>query len=72
MRIRFKGREQKKRYVTDFFCYDQIVVEIKAADVLCSKDEAQLTNALDVSKTRVGLLINFGSVGRLDWKRSVV
>ena len=32
--IRFKGRELKKMYRVDFICYDDILVELKANDLL--------------------------------------
>ena len=34
-------------------------------------EEAQLLNYLNATGLRVGLLINFGDPGRLDWKRMV-
>jgi len=70
--ITYKGRRLKKEYEADLVCYGQIVVELKALDCLSSKEEAQLLNYLKATGLRVGLLINFGSVGKLEWKRFVV
>jgi GxxExxY protein len=69
--IRFKIRILKKRYEPDLLCYNQVIAELKAANQLCSADEAQLLNYLKATGLRVGLLINFGSVGKLEWKRYV-
>ena len=69
--IRFKEFQLKKEYEADFVCYDKIIVEIKALDVVASKEEAQLLHYLKTTGFRIGLLINFGSVGTLEWKRYI-
>jgi GxxExxY protein len=69
--IFYKERMLEKFFVTDFACYDCIMVEIKAERQLTGTDEAQLLNQLKATKARVGVLINFGSVGKLEWKRFV-
>jgi GxxExxY protein len=40
-------------------------------DRFYGKEEAQLLNYLKTTGLRVGLIINFGDAGRLDWKRYV-
>ncbi len=70
--VRYKGVPLKKLYVADFVVLGEIIVEIKAQEKLTSRDEAQLLNYLHATGKRVGLLINFGSVGKLEWKRFVV
>lgn len=69
--IQYKQHYLKQRYVSDFICYDQIIVEIKALDRLRSIEEAQILNYLKATKLRIGILINFGSIGRLEWKRFI-
>lgn len=69
--IRYKGQELKKAYEADFICYGQMVVEIKAADQLTSRDEGQLLHYLKATGLRVGVLMNFGSHPKLEWKRFV-
>jgi GxxExxY protein len=69
--IKFKGHYLRKRYEADFICYDKILVEIKAQSILTSVDEAQLINYLKASGIKVGVLINFGSFPRLEWKRFI-
>jgi len=70
--IFYKGQPLKKRYVPDVVCFDQIIVELKVIERLSTIEEAQLLNYLKATRKRVGLLINFGSRGRLEWKRYVV
>ena len=48
-----------------------MVVEIKAADQLTSRDEGQLLHYLKATGLRVGVLMNFGSHPKLEWKRFV-
>ncbi len=71
LRITYKGHPLKKEYEADLVCYGQIIVELKALDRLSGKEEAQILNYLKASGLQVGLLINFGSHGRLEWKRFV-
>ncbi len=70
--IEYKGTAIEKEYVADFVCFDQIIVEIKALNQLSTVDWSQVLNYLKVSRMRVGLLFNFGSVGRLEWKKLVI
>ena len=70
--INYKGTILKKEYYADFVCYEQIIVELKAETALCGRDVSQLLNYQKAAKMRVGLLFNFGSVGKLEWKRYVI
>lgn len=65
----YKGQRLDICYRADVICYEQIIVELKALDRLTSKEESQLLNYLSATGLRVGLLINFGSRGKLEWKR---
>jgi GxxExxY protein len=58
--IYYKGIQLQKYYVADLFCFDKIIVEIKALSELTSANEAQLLNYLKILNQKVGLLINFG------------
>ena len=69
--IFFKGERLKKYYVADFLIYDKIMIEIKALKSLTSHEEAQLLNELKITRTKLGLLINFGSDQKLEWKRRI-
>ncbi len=70
--IEYKGVTLEKVYVADFVCFDKIIVEIKALTQLSTLEWSQLINYLKVSHMRVGLLFNFGSNGRLEWKKFVL
>lgn len=67
--IYYKGRKLSTEYQADLVCYGKIVVELKALDRLSGKEEAQVLNYLKATGFRVGVLINFGSRGKLEWKR---
>ena len=71
LRIAFKGRYLKKTYTSDFLVFGKVIVELKALDHLTSHDEAQLLNYLKATGMQVGVLINFGSASKLEWKRMV-
>ncbi|HNB54943.1 MAG TPA: GxxExxY protein, partial [Anaerolineales bacterium] len=72
LQVFYKGQLLQKEYFADFVCYEKIIVEIKALNHLSGLEESQLINYLKVSGLRLGLLINFGSVGKLEWKRLIV
>src|SRR5882724_3717709 len=69
--IFYKGIRLNKEYLADLLCFDKIIIELKAIDRLSRKEESQVLNYLKAANMRVGLLINFGSVGKLEWKRFV-
>ena len=53
-------------------CFGQIIAELKVCEGLSGIEEAQLLNYMKATGNRVGLLINFGSRVRLEWKRYVI
>jgi GxxExxY protein len=72
LQIRYKEHILSKEYLADMICYGKIVVEFKALDTLSSKEDAQVLNYLKATGMKVGVLINFGSHGKLEWKRLVL
>jgi GxxExxY protein len=66
--IHYKGRKLEKEYMADFFCYHNIIVELKAIKKITEIEEAQLLNYLKATKSPLGILVNFGNP-RLEWKR---
>jgi len=48
---------------------DLVIVELKAAESLCEKHEAQLINYLKATKIEIGLLMNFGK--KAEFKRKI-
>ncbi|KAA3614771.1 MAG: GxxExxY protein [Calditrichaeota bacterium] len=71
LKIFYKERKLEKKYKADYIAWDKIVVEFKCIPKLTSKEEAQILNYLKATKLKLGLLINFGSSGRLEWKRYI-
>ena len=58
--LTYKGKVLNKRYVADFVCYSNIIIELKALSELNSLHKSQLINYLKITKLKLGLLVNFG------------
>ena len=71
LQIYYKGQALRQIYIADLVCYGQIIVELKALTRLSPREEAQILHYLKATGYRVGLLINFGSTDKLEWKRFV-
>jgi GxxExxY protein len=71
LKVKYKDRYLQKTYIADMIAYDKIIIELKALTNLSGKEEAQLINYLKATGFKVGLLINFGSPNKLEWKRFV-
>jgi GxxExxY protein len=72
IQVFYKDAPLRMQYVADLVCHGQILVELKVLERLSGKEEAQLLNYLNATRMKVGLLINFGDIGRLDWHRFVL
>lgn len=71
LEVRYKERLLNKKYVADFVCFDEIIVELKAVESLCPEHIAQVLNYLKATGKKLGLLINFGSAS-LQYKRVIL
>ena len=71
LEIQYKEHVLRKNYIPDFIFYEQVIVEIKALGKLSGREEAQILNYLKATGYKVGVLINFGSHPKLEWKRFV-
>ncbi len=71
IQVRYKGQMLNREYVADLVCFNLILVELKALNRLSGNEEAQVLNYLKATGLKVGVLINFGSHGKLEWKRFV-
>ena len=69
--IQYTGQPLGKSYVCDLLCFDSVLVELKAMDRLGGREEAQVINYLKSAGLSVGVLINFGAHGKLEWRRLV-
>lgn len=56
-------------YFADVLVNELIILEIKAAENICSEHETQLVNYLKATKMEVGLVFNFGK--RPQFKRKI-
>ncbi len=71
IQIQYKQHTLKKEYIADMVCFEKIIVEFKALDQLTGREESQVINYLKATGYKVGVLINFGSHPKLEWKRFV-
>lgn len=69
--IYYKDHKLEKFFTPDLICFGEIIVELKAIPKLTGLEESQVINYLKSSKLKLGLLINFGSREKLEWKRLV-
>ena len=67
--LTYRQRVLEQTFKPDLICFDKIVVEIKAVDQLIGKHEAQVLNYLNVTALKLGILINFGTYPKLQYKR---
>jgi GxxExxY protein len=72
LELYYKDVRLTKTYIPDFVCFGQIILELKALTSLTNIEVAQLINYLKITRMRLGLLANFGSFPRLEWKRYVL
>jgi len=69
--ITYKNNLLPHYYIADFLIQSKIILEIKAIESLNSSHVKQSLNYLAASKTRLGLLINFGE-DSLTYKRIIL
>ncbi len=71
IKIAYKEVTLQKEYIADIICFDKIIIELKTLDKITQKEESQLLNYLKATGFLVGIVINFGSHGKVEWKRFV-
>jgi GxxExxY protein len=71
LEVRYKGILLEKKYVADFLCFDELIVELKAVETLNTDHIAQVLNYLKATEKKIGLLINFGARS-LQYKRIIL
>lgn len=72
LQLSYKNRILKSVYVPDFQCFEKIILEIKGVSDLTDNHRAQVLNYLKATGCRLGLLVNFGRQGKLQWERLVL
>jgi GxxExxY protein len=70
LEIFFKGRCLSCTYRPDFVCYANIIVELKALQLLTGWEEAVVLHYLKATRLERGMLLNFGRPS-LEFKRFV-
>ena len=56
-------------YFADIIVDNKVIIELKAAETICSEHECQLVNYLKSTDIEVGLLLNFGK--KPQYKRKI-
>lgn len=69
--LSYKGQPLRQRFQPDFICFGKVIVEIKAVSALADEHRSQVLNYLNATGYRLGLLVNFGAHGKLEWERIV-
>jgi len=70
--LTYKGRDLKQKYQADFVAYSKILLEIKAVKALDDSHRAQVINYLKATGMELGILVNYGRIGGLQWERIVL
>ena len=68
--IRYEGIILRHKFKADFFVFDSMVLEVKAAWQLHPDNFKQTLNYLKASEVKLGILINFGE-DKLKFKRVI-
>ncbi len=69
--IYYKDHLLEKKYVADFICFNEIILELKAVDAIHPEHLAQVLNYLKATQKKLGLLVNFGAT-KLQYKRIIL
>ncbi|UTH25296.1 GxxExxY protein [Actinobacillus suis] len=70
--LMYKDQLLKQSYKPDFICFDQIIIELKAVNLLKEEHKAQLMNYLKITGMKLGLLVNFGAFPKVEIKRIIM
>lgn len=68
----YKGTKLNQTYKPDLICYNQIIIELKAAKYIAPEHKAQIINYLKATGYKLGLLVNFGSYPKVQIERFVI
>jgi GxxExxY protein len=68
--VYYKEHLLSKKYIADFLCFNQVILELKATESLCPEHTAQVLNYLKATGKTIGLLVNFGAA-KLQYKRII-
>lgn len=69
LKLSYKGRPLKQKFIPDFIIDEKIIVEIKASKNITDEYRAQVQNYLKATGYKLALLINFGHYPQLQIER---
>lgn len=69
LKLSYKGRPLKQRFIPDFIVDGKIIVEIKASRNITDEYRAQVQNYLRATGYKLALLVNFGHYPQLQVER---
>jgi GxxExxY protein len=69
LKLSYKGRFLKQKFIPDFIIDGKIIIEIKAAKDITDEYRAQLQNYLKATDYKLGLLVNFGHYPKIQIER---
>jgi GxxExxY protein len=69
LKLSYKGRPLKQKFIPDFIIDEKIIVEIKATKGLTDEHRAQVQNYLKATGYKLALLVNFGHYPQLQVER---
>ncbi len=71
LKVRYKTIILNKRYIADFVCYNNIILELKATKEFNEAYYAQVINYLKATGFKLALLVNFGKP-KLEYRRIIL
>jgi GxxExxY protein len=71
-KLAYKGSPLKSTFRPDFVCLGDIILEIKAVAALVEAHEVQVLSYLAATGYELGLLVNFGSYPKVEYKRIIL
>ncbi len=72
IKLKYRDRLLKSKFIPDILCYNKIIVELKAVSMLVDEHRSQVINYLHASKIKLGILVNFGNHNKLEYERFVL
>lgn len=69
LKLEYKGRTLRRKYIPDFICFGKIIVEIKAVKEITDEHRAQVQNYLRATGYKLGLIVNFGHYPKVQIER---
>ncbi len=69
LELEYKGRLLQKKYIPDFVCFGQIIVELKAVKTIADEHRAQVQNYLRATGYKLGIIVNFGHYPKVQIER---